>query len=246
MSPKSPAGQPVDLLAIAPHPDDAELLCGGTLIRAADHGHTTGILNLTAGELGTRGTPEIREAEAQRAADILSLAVRRNLDLPDARIRNDEESRIRLIEALREHRPHTVILPYLEGRHPDHRIASQLAYDACYLAGLKNYPAAGVPHRPSKVLYALAYREHTPKPTFVVDTSAAFERKLEAIRCYASQFDGVKALGELYPAEVPLYELVRIQDAHYGSLIRTAYGEPFYTRETLRIDDIVNLQVSSF
>jgi LmbE family N-acetylglucosaminyl deacetylase len=168
------------------------------------------------------------------------------LGLPDARIRNDEESRTRLVEAIRELRPRTVILPYFEGRHPDHRVASELGYDSCYLAGLKNFPAAGEPHRPAKILYTLAYREHALKPTFVIDTSDVFERKLEAIRCHGSQFDGVKALGELYPADVPLYDLVRIQDAHYGSLIRVAYGEPFYTRETVSVDDVVSLPVSSF
>jgi bacillithiol biosynthesis deacetylase BshB1 len=236
----------VDLLAITPHPDDAELLCGGTLIRAAELGRKTGVLDLSNGELGTRGTPEGRRAEAERAAETLGLTARMALDLPDARIRNDEESRARLIEAIRALRPRTVILPYFEGRHPDHRVASELGYDACYLAGLKNFPAAGEPHRPAKILYTLAYREHALKPTFVVDTSDVFERKLEAIRCYASQFDGVKALGELYPADVPLYDLVRIQDAHYGSLIRAAYGEPFYTRETMLVDDVVGLPVSSF
>jgi len=236
----------LDLLAIVPHPDDAELLCGGTLIRAADHGHGTGVLDLTAGELGSRGTPELRHAEAERASRVLGLAERRNLGLSDARIRNDDDSRRLLIEAIRELRPRVVILPYLEGRHPDHRIAAELGYDACYLSGLKNYPASGGVHRPSKVLYAAAYREHTHKPTFVVDISDVFERKLDAIRCYGSQFDDVKAMGELYPAAVPLYDLVRIQDAHYGSLIRAAYGEPFYTRETLKVDDIVRLEVSSF
>ncbi len=236
----------IDLLAIAPHPDDAELLCGGTLIRAAAAGHGTGILDLTAGELGSRGTREGREAEAAKAAEVLGLSVRRNLGLADARIYNDEESRVRLVEAIRELRPRTAILPYFEGRHPDHRAAAQLAYDACFLAGLRNYPASKEPHRPAKVLYALAYREHALKPTFVVDTSEVFERKLEAIRCYASQFDGVKALGELFPAEVSLYELVQIQDAHYGSLIRVAYGEPFYTRETMRVEDVTELPVSTF
>jgi bacillithiol biosynthesis deacetylase BshB1 len=236
----------IDLLAIAPHPDDAELLCGGTLIRAADAGYRTGVLDLTAGEAGSRGTPEERAAESERAAEIMGLADRKNLGLPDARIANDEESRVRLIEAIRELRPRVVILPYFEGRHPDHRVGAELGYDACYLAGLKNFPAGGEPHRPVKVLYALAYREHALKPTFVVDTSEAFERKLEAVRCYGSQFDGVKALGELFPADVPLYDLVRIQDAHYGSLIRAAYGEPFYTRETMMIDDVVGLSVSTF
>lgn len=236
----------IDLLAIAPHPDDAELFCGGTLIRAADQGYETGILDLSGGERGSRGTREQRQREAERAAEVLGLAVRRTLGLPDAGLRNDEESRVRLVEQIRELRPRTVILPYFEGRHPDHRVAAELGYDACYLAGLTNYPAAGPPHRPAKLLYALAYREHAPKPTFVVDISPVFERKLEAVRCYGSQFDDVKALGELFPAEVPFYDLVRIQDAHYGSLIRAGYGEPFYTRETLQVDDVVALPVSSF
>lgn len=236
----------IDLLAIAPHPDDAELLSGGTLIRAKDAGHATAVIDLTAGELGSRGTPEVRKAESEAAAQVLGLQVRQILGLPDARIRNDEESRVRLVEALRELRPRAVILPYLDGRHPDHRVASTLGYDACYLAGLKNYPASGSAHRPGKILYAMAYREHAMKPSFVVDTSEVFERKLEAIHCYRSQFDGVNALGELFPADVPLYDLVRIQDAHYGSLIRAAYGEPFYTRETMRVDDVVGMGVSSF
>ena len=236
----------IDLLAIAPHPDDAELLCGGTLIRAADLGYRTGVLDLTAGELGSRGSRETRQREAECAAQVLGLTLRRNLGLSDAAIQNDQESRIRLVEAIRELRPRTVILPYLEGRHPDHRVASELGYDACYLAGLKNYPADGEPQRPAKILHTLAYREHAVKPTFVVDVSDAFDRKLEAIRCYESQFDDVQSLGELFPASVPFYDLVRLQDAHYGSLIRAAYGEPFYTRETLQIDDVVALPVSSF
>lgn len=236
----------IDLLAIAPHPDDAELLCGGTLIRAADAGHKTGILDLTAGELGSRGTAETRKAESEAATKLLNLEVRYSLGLPDARLRNDRESRVLAIEAIRTLQPRVVILPFYEGRHPDHRVASTLGHDACYLSGLKNYPAPGEPFRPTKILYALAYREHAPKPTFVVDISDVFERKLEAIQCYGSQFDDVSSLGELFPAEIPLYDLVRVQDAHYGSLIRRAYGEPFLTRETLSVDDVVNLPVSSF
>ena len=235
----------IDLLAIAPHPDDAELLCGGTLIRAADQGYKTGVLDLSAGELGSRGTAEQRGAEAERAAQVLGLTTRRVLGLPDARIRNDEEGRTRLVEAIRQLKPRTVILPYFEGRHPDHPAAAELGYDACYLSGLKNFPADGEPHRPTKILYGLAYREHAVKPTFVVDISDAFERKLEAIRCYSSQFTDVKSMGELFPADVPFYDLVRIQSAHYGSLIRVAYGEPFFTRETVQVDDVVKLPVRS-
>ena len=235
----------IDLLAIAPHPDDAELLCGGTLIRAADQGYATGIIDMTAGEMGSKGTPQLRLQESDRAAAVLGIAERRVLGLPDARIRNDDPSRIALVEAIRELQPRTVILPYFEGRHPDHRVTSALAYDACFLAGLKNFPASGEPHRPAKLIYTLAYREDAVKPSFVVDTSEAFERKLEAIRCYASQFDDATAMGELFPTGAPFYELVRIQDAHTGSLIRAAYGEPFHTRETMRVADVVELPVRS-
>ena len=235
----------IDLLAITPHPDDAELLCGGTLALAAHQGYRTAILDLTAGELGTKGTPELRRREAEKAADVLGLAARRNLGLPDARIQNDEASRTRLVEAIRELQPRTVIVPYMEGRHPDHRVASELAYDSCFLAGLENYPASGAAHRPRKVIYAIAYRENAPKPTFVVDTSEMFERKLEAIRCYESQFDGATAMGELFGTGADFYDLLRMQDAHYGSLIRAAYGEPFYTKETLRITDVIELPVHS-
>jgi LmbE family N-acetylglucosaminyl deacetylase len=131
------------------------------------------------------------------------------------------------------------------GRHPDHRAASELCRDACFLAGLKNYDAPGEPHRPDKVLYALAYREDPVKPTFVVDISDTFDAKLAAIRCYASQFEGAKAAGEIFPTGQDLYELIRTQNAHYGSIIRTAYGEPYMTHETVQVDDVVTLGVTS-
>jgi len=150
-----------------------------------------------------------------------------------------------VVEQIRYFKPRVVILPYPVGRHPDHRVASELARDACFLAGLAKYDAPGVPHRPHKVLYALAYREDPVKPTFVVDISAQMERKMAAIRCYASQFDGAKNAGEIFPTGQDLYSLVEVQNAHYGSLIRTRYGEPFFTQETMRVDDVVALEVQS-
>jgi LmbE family N-acetylglucosaminyl deacetylase len=131
------------------------------------------------------------------------------------------------------------------GRHPDHRVAAELGRDACYLSGLARYEAGGEPHRPHKILYALAYREDPVKPTFVVDISAQFDRKLAAIRCYASQFDGAKAAGEIFPTGQDLYSLVETQNAHYGSLIRCRYGEPYFTNETMRVDNVVTLGVQS-
>ena len=235
----------VDVLAIAAHRDDVELTCGGTLAKAARAGHRVGIVDLTAGESGTRGDAGTRAAEAERAAQALGVHVRRNAGLPDAHLHNDEPSRARVVELVRATRPRVVILPYAVGRHPDHRVAAELGRDACYLAGLAKYDAPGAPHRPYKILYALAYREDPIKPSFVVDITDTFDAKMAAIRCYASQFDGVKAAGEIFPTGQDLYELIRVQSAHYGSLIRTAYGEPYFTHETLAVDDVLTLGVSS-
>jgi N-acetylglucosamine malate deacetylase 1 len=236
---------PVDILAIAAHRDDVELTCAGTLLRARDAGYRTAILDLTAGETGTRGSADLRAREAAEAAKILGVAERRNAGLPDAHLQNDDAARRVVVEHLRHFAPRVVILPFSVGRHPDHRIASEVGRDACYLAGLARYPAPGTPHRPIKILYSLAYREDPVKPTFVVDISAQFERKLNAIRCYASQFDGVKAAGEIFPTGQDLYALVETQNAHYGSLIRRRYGEPFFTYETMVVDDVVKLEGQS-
>jgi bacillithiol biosynthesis deacetylase BshB1 len=237
--------QRIDLLAIAAHRDDVELTCGGTLAKAVQAGHRVGILDLTQGESGTRGDAATRAAEADRAARALGVTLRRNAGLPDAHLENNEASRLKVVALIRQTQPRVVILPFPVGRHPDHRIASELGRDACYLAGLAKYGGPGDPHRPFKVLYALAYREDPVKPSFVVDISDAFETKMTAIRCYASQFDGAKAAGEIHPTGQDLYELIRVQAAHYGSLIRRPYGEPYFCHETLEVDDVLQLGVQS-
>ncbi|MGH7585178.1 MAG: PIG-L family deacetylase, partial [Gemmatimonadales bacterium] len=198
-----------------------------------------------AGETGTRGSAELRAAEAAKAAEVLGVSERRNAGLPDAGLHNTDETRRIVVEHLRNFRPRAVILPYPVGRHPDHRLAAELARDACFLSGLAKYPASGEPHRPVKILHALAYREDPVKPTFVVDISEEFEGKMAAIRCYASQFDGAKAAGEIFPTGQDLYTLVETQNAHYGSLIRARYGEPFWTPETMAVDDVLTLAVRS-
>ena len=237
----------VDLLAIAAHRDDVELTCAGTLIRAVDRGQKTGILDLTQGETGTRGSADLRAEEALKAAALMGVAERRNAGLPDAHLANTDEMRRVVVEQIRHFKPRVVILPFPVGRHPDHRIASELGRDACYLAGLAKYfPGAGLaPHRPFKILHALAYREDPVKPSFVVDISTTFEAKMAAVRCYASQFDGAKAAGEIFPTGQDLYELIRVQSAHSGSLIRRAYGEPFFCAETLEVPDVLQLGVQS-
>ena len=237
--------QPVDLLAIAAHPDDVELTCAGTLAKMSRQGYATGIVDLTNGEMGTRGDPAMRLRESQEAARVLGVATRIRAELPDAHLHNTDPTRRVVVELIRMLRPRVVILPFPVGRHPDHRVTSELGRDACFLAGLKKYSAQGEAHRPEKILYALAYREDPVKPSFVVDISEEFETKLKAIRCYASQFDGLDSAGEIFPTGQALYELVRVQNAHYGSLIRTAYGEPFMTHETVRVDDVVTMGVRS-
>ena len=236
----------VDLLAIAAHRDDVELLCGGTLAKAARHGHRTGVLDLTRGEMGTAGSADLRGQEAEAAAEVLGLTARRNAGFPDAGLQNTPETRLHVASYIRAFRPRVVIIPFMNGRHPDHRIASQLAYDACFLSGLGKLPVEGEPHRPTKILYALTYREEAIKPTFVVDIGEEIETKLRALRCYASQFDGRTWAGEVFPGgERPLYDQVRMHAARYGSLIRKEYGEPFLTTETMEVEDVVGLGVRS-
>jgi bacillithiol biosynthesis deacetylase BshB1 len=236
----------VDLLAIAAHPDDVELLCGGTLIKAAGQGHRTAILDLTRGELGTKGSAELRAAEASRAAAVLGVESRENAGLPDAGLVNDPATREVVARWIRRFQPTTIIAPALEGRHPDHRVAAQLIRDAAFVAGLAKIAPDVPKHRPRKVIHTLTYRQDFVRPSFVVDISAEFERKLEAIRCYASQFEGATQAGEVYPNGEPLIDAVTHYAAYYGALIRCRYGEPYYTTEMVRADDVVALDVSTF
>jgi bacillithiol biosynthesis deacetylase BshB1 len=236
----------LDVLAIAAHRDDVELTCGGTLARLARLGRRTGILDLTQGEMGTRGSAELRAQEASNAAAALGVAVRENLGLPDAGIVNTPETRAQLARVLRRLRPAVVIAPAPRGRHPDHRVTAQLVRDAAFVAGLAKVAPELPKFRPRKVIHAIAYREDHVKPTFVVDITDDFDTKMAAIRCYASQFDGELQAGEIYPTGDPLFHVIRHQAAHYGSLIRCRFGEPFYTFETMVVDDISTLGVSTF
>ncbi|MGI9089710.1 MAG: bacillithiol biosynthesis deacetylase BshB1 [Gemmatimonadaceae bacterium] len=236
----------VDILAIAAHRDDVELLCSGTLIKAARQGHRTAIIDLTAGETGTRGSAALRGEEAAAAAEIMGVSARENLGLPDAGLLNTPDTRALLASAIRRFRPSLVIAPALAGRHPDHIVAGQLVRDACFVAGLAKIVPEVPAYRPRKIVHAITFREDHEKPTFVVDISDVFEEKMRAIKCYGSQFDGATQAGEVYPTGEPLYDVIRHQSAHYGSLIRCRYGEPFHTPETMRVVDITSLQVATF
>lgn len=237
----------IDVLAIVAHPDDAELLCAGALLRAADAGRRTAILDLTAGEGGSSGSRQERAREAEAAARILGLVERRCAELPDGALANSAEARGAVAELIRELRPRVVITHWPTARHPDHRTASELARAACFLAGLRRAPMAGEPHRPHKLLHALTYVEHAPKPTFVVDITDQMERKLDAIFAFGTQFAGRTAMGDVFAGgDRPLREQILAHHAHYGALVRCAYGEPYWTRETMLVGDVSALDVSSF
>lgn len=238
----------VDLLAIFPHPDDAELTCGGTLLKSTRQGYQVGILDLSAGEMASRGTVELRAQEANRAASILQVALRQNLGLPDSRLTNDPETRLAVARVIRNLKPKVVITtaPSPFGRHPDHRVTAELVRDACFISGLKTIEPGLPAHRPRKVLHSITYREDYLKPTFVVDVSDVMDEKLAAIGAYESQFGGATQAGEVYPNGESLQDIIRHQAAHYGSLIRVRYGEPFHTTETVQVEDVVAMGVSTF
>jgi N-acetylglucosamine malate deacetylase 1 len=235
----------LDLLAIAPHPDDVELTCGGTMIKMAEAGYRTGILDLTRGETGTRGSPETRLREAARAARVMGTRIRRNIGLPDAHLRLCDEHKAAIAEVIRELEPRTVILPYWEGRHPDHYTAAQLAYEACFVAGLRNYPLSGDAFRPFKIVYAAAYAD--VRPTFAVDITKQYDRRRKAILAYASQFRPT-GTDRRSKVALPLDELEgRMNDTarHYGRMIGVKYAEGFVVKEVLQTDDIVHMPVRS-
>lgn len=234
----------LDVLAIAAHPDDVEQTCGGTLIRMAGLGYRTGVLDLTAGEMGTRGDPGLRLAEAAEAARLLGLAWRGNSGLPDGRLENTWEARLKVAAEIRRLRPAVVILPYWQARHPDHTRACEIGYEACFLAGLRKIETDAPPHRPRKLIYSSLYAGVAP--SFVVDISEQFERRMQALLAYHSQYGRREEASELFPDPEEIRERLAAIARYYGNLIGARYGEPFVTRETMRVDDIVALGSPSF
>jgi N-acetylglucosamine malate deacetylase 1 len=240
----------LDVLAIAAHPDDVELTCGGTLLKMAQLGYKTGILDLTAGEMGTRGTPETRAKEAEAAARILQVKYRGCLEVPDSDVQPSRQHKLRLASMLRELRPQTVILPYWEARHPDHYHASTLGYEACFLAGLRQLPIAGEPHRPFKILYSTAYA--SVRPTFVVDITPQFAARHKAILAFGSQFRRPKNVSRKTHHKTNVFLAIdRLEDEmnqlarHYGEMIGVRYGEPFLQKELMKVGDVVKMEVRS-
>ena len=263
--PSLPSDPALDILAIAAHRDDVEQTCGGTLLKAAQRGQRTGILDLTQGEMGTRGTAEDRSREADDAAKILGVTWRRALDIPDGRVENTWENRLKVASVIRETRPHVVILPYWKGRHPDHYAASVLGYEACFLAGLakldperalssqlsavsqntrrSDVTASLPPHRPFKIIYATLY--YDIRPTFVVDIGEQFEGKFASILAYKSQFSDQEAGKDLFPAHDEIRTRVDAMARFYGMLGGVTHAEPFLQKEVGLVEDLLAIPVKS-
>lgn len=234
---------PLDILAIAAHRDDVEQTCGGTLLTQHALSFRTGILDLTQGEAGTRGTSEERALEAEAAGRILRVAHREALDLPDGNVQNTFENRLKVAAVLRRLRPRVVILPYWQGRHPDHYTTATLGYEACFVAGLAKAPLEHAPHRPFKILYASLYAD--VRPTFVVDITPHIEVRLASLLAYRSQY-GDQANGSgLFVPEEEIRERTFATARHYGLLAGVRYAEPFVQKEVGMIADLIHLPCAS-
>ncbi len=247
---------PIDILALAAHRDDVEQTCAGTLLKMADRGYSTGILDLTQGEMGTRGSAEDRANEAADAARILKVSWRHALDIPDGRVENTWENRLKIVRVLREQRPRVLILPYWEGRHPDHYTASILGYEAAFISGLAKVAASHqpsaiserdsdsvAPHRPFKIIYASLYRD--VRPTFVVDITDQFETRFAALMAYKSQFTDQEAGSGIFPARKEIRARVESMARYYGMLGGVTYAEPFVQKEVGLVDDVMAIPVKS-
>ena len=233
----------VDILAIAAHRDDVEQTCGGTLLKAAQQGKRTAILDLTRGEMGTRGTADDRAREAAEAALILKCSWREALDIPDGRVENTYEHRLKVARVIRRAKPRVVILPYWQGRHPDHYTASTLGYEACFLAGLKKLDIEGEPHRPFKILYASLYFD--VRPTFVVDITDQFEARFASLMAYKSQYADQREGTGLFPQQAEIRDRIETMAKFYGLLAGVKYAEPFVQKEVGLVDDVTAIPVQS-
>ena len=237
----------LDVLALAAHPDDVELCAGGTMCLLADQGYATGIVDFTRGELGTRGTPEGRMEEAAAAAEILGLEARENLGIPDGDIQNTKENQLKVIRAVRRHRPQIVLTTAEVVRHPDHGDATRLAVDALFYGGLAKVQTfeddgtAQEPWRPHHILHYFQALD-AADPTFVVDVSSVWERRMEALLAFTSQFyqGGGEGGPETYISNPRFLAWVEARARTYGYRIGADYGEPFvYRHGPVGVDDLV-------
>ncbi len=235
----------LDILVLAAHPDDAELGCGGTIVKHISLGHKVGIVDFTRGEMGTRGTPQTREKEATESASILGLSARENLGLKDGFFQNDAENQIHVIRAIRKYRPEIVLANAVYDRHPDHGRGSELAYDSCFFAGLAKIEtsengAHQLPWRP-KAVYHYIQSQHID-PEFVIDISEFWDKKMEAVRAFRTQFyDPTNQEPDTYISNPGFLKLLESRANEFGHSIGATYGEGFTVRRTIGVNSLLDL-----
>ena len=228
----------MDALFFAAHPDDLELACGGTIARMAREGRQVGIVDLTHGEMGTRGTPRIRAREATRAAKILGAAFREELDFGDGQMRTGREEELQIIETLRRWRPSVIFAPWPDERHPDHARTGRLITDSWFYAGLRKLETDHPAHRPQVVIYYL--QNYMVTPSFVVDVSDTWKIKGRAMAAFKSQFFDAKSKEpRTFISEQTFVELIEARGRHFGALIGARYGEAYVTKQPPRVDDVM-------
>jgi len=226
----------IDLIAFAPHPDDAEMACGGFLLKAKSMGYSTGIVDLSLGELSTNGDLDTRKMETIDATRILGLDLRKNLEISDGDISNIEKNRIKVIRCLRQYKPKIVITPFEKDRHPDHENASKLLKDSIFLSGLKKLETGDPAYRPGVVLNYMLGHEFTP--SLVIDISGYYEKKMEAIRAFRSQiYCKREERDKTYISTKYFYDFLHNRDKCFGLKVFTDYGEPYYIESVIRVDD---------
>jgi len=241
--------QPIDILGIAAHPDDVELSCAGTMILAKKLGKRTGILDLTRGELSTRGTPTLRLKETEEASGVMGLDWRGNLDIPDGNIETSRENMLKIVQVIRMLRPSIVLTPHTHERHPDHEHASRLAKEAVFYSGLekiRTYEGKRTLQQPYRPLLVLHFMQtYTFDPSVIIDVSSVFQDRMKAVNAYSSQFGVSKAGKRVDAANEPdtfltqsgFYEWIEARARHYGMIIGAEFGEPFWTYEAVGTRD---------
>lgn len=226
----------IDALAFSPHPDDAEMGCGGLLLKLKDKGYRTGIIDLTRAELSTNGNLKTREEEIKEASKILGLDIRENLGLEDANIKNDYDSRLKVISAIRKYRPELALIPFWRDRHPDHENSYKLLKDAIFISGLKKFKTGLDSYRPDVVINYMLHYEF--KPSFIVDISQYYNKKFSAVAAYKSQFySDVAKKVMTHIASKYFFDIINSRHQCLGLKIMSEYGEPYYIESDIKIDD---------
>jgi N-acetylglucosamine malate deacetylase 1 len=226
----------VDLIFFAAHADDLELSCGGTIARYSAQGLGVGMVELTRGEMGTRGTPEIRKREAEEGARILGARFRKQLDFGDGGLRTGREEELQLVDVIRRHQPSVIFAPWPDERHPDHVRTGQIVTDAAFYAGLRALKSDFPAFRPQVTAYYM--QNYVLHPTFVVDVSDAWKTKMKAIDAFRSQF-GKSTEPQIFISDPRFLEMIEARGKHFGAMIGAAYGEAYMTKQPPRIDDVV-------